>query len=47
MKLASVRSGVAVALVTVALGALLLWRVASESRTELAAAIGRKTNRVA
>jgi len=38
MKLASVRAGVAAAVVAIALGALLLWRVASESRTELAAA---------
>jgi len=38
MTLASVRPGVAAALVTITLGALLLWRVVSESRTELAAA---------
>lgn len=38
MKLGSVRLGAAVALVTVAFGALLAWRMASESRTELVAA---------
>jgi hypothetical protein len=38
MKPASVRAGVAAAVVAIALGTLLLWRVASESGTELAAA---------
>jgi ABC-type nickel/cobalt efflux system permease component RcnA len=38
MKLASVRPGVAAVLLIIALGALVLWRVASESRAELAAA---------
>jgi hypothetical protein len=38
MKLESVRPGAAVVLVVIAFGALLLWRVASESQTELALA---------
>jgi hypothetical protein len=38
MKPAAVRAGVAVAVLTIALGVLLSWRVASESRSELAAA---------
>jgi len=38
MKPAAVRAGVAVAVLTIAFGALLFWRVASESRAELAAA---------
>jgi hypothetical protein len=39
MKPAAVRAGVAVAVLTIAFGALLFWRVASESRVELAAAV--------
>jgi len=38
MKVASVRAGVAAVAVVIALGTLLLWRVASESGAELAAA---------